>query len=108
MPSTINFIGNTPLVKIDRLNNNQKTAIFAKLEGFNPSGSVKDRIVLAMIEKAEKEGLLTKDKTIIEPTSGNTGISLAMLGAMKGYKDKIILQEAMLLSNRKMIKIFGA
>ena len=108
MPSTINFIGNTPLVKIDRLNNNQKTAIFAKLEGFNPSGSVKDRIVLAMIEKAEKEGLLTKDKTIIEPTSGNTGISLAMLGAMKGYKVKIILPESMLLSKRKMIKMFGA
>ncbi|MCK4520443.1 cysteine synthase family protein [Candidatus Parcubacteria bacterium] len=95
----LDFIGNTPLVKIGN--------IFAKLEGFNPTGSVKDRIALAMLVKAEKEGILTKGKTIIEPTSGNTGISLAMFGAIKGYKVKVVMPESMKIIKRAMIKVFG-
>jgi cysteine synthase B len=79
-------IGNTPLVKIQKLNPNPRVNIFAKLEGFNPTGSIKDRIALYMVERAEKEGILKKGKTIIEPTSGNTGISLAMISAIKDTK----------------------
>ena len=75
-------IGNTPLVKINRITPNKKVIICAKLEGFNPSGSIKDRIALKMIEQAEADGSLRKGKTIIEPTSGNTGIGLAMIGAV--------------------------
>ena len=101
MKNILDTIGKTPLVKIG---NN----IFAKLEGFNPTGSIKDRIVLAMIEKAEKQGILISGKTIIEPTSGNTGISLAMLGAIKGYKVKIVMPESMLIIKRKFISVFGA
>jgi len=101
-------IGNTPLVKIEKLNPNPKINVFAKLEGQNPTGSVKDRIALAMVEKAEKEGVLKKGKTIIEPTSGNTGISLAMIGAIKGYKVKIVMPESMSIERRKIIKFFGA
>jgi cysteine synthase B len=82
----LDTIGNTPLVKIQKLNLNPKVNIFAKLEGFNPTGSIKDRIALYMVERAEKEGILKKGKTIIEPTSGNTGISLAMISAIKDTK----------------------
>ena len=96
----LNFIGRTPLVKIEN--------IFAKLEGFNPTGSIKDRLALAMIEKAEKDGILTQGKTIIEPTSGNTGISLAMVGAIKGYKVKVVISENISETKKKMLKIFGA
>lgn len=108
MESILDTIGNTPLVKIRNLNSKPKINIFAKLEGFNPTGSVKDRIALAMIEKAESLGLLTKEKTIIEPSSGNTGISLAMVGALKGYKVKIVMPESMSIERRKIIKSFGA
>lgn len=108
MTNILNIIGNTPLVKIEKLNSNLKVNIFAKLEGQNPTGSVKDRIALAMVEKAEKEGILTKDKTIIEPTSGNTGIGIAMIGAIKGYKVKIVMPESMSIERRKIIKNFGA
>ncbi len=108
MQNILEAIGNTPLVKIEKLNPNPKVNIFAKLEGQNPSGSVKDRIALAMIEKAEKEGILTKDKTIIEPTSGNTGISLAMIGTIKGYKVKLVMPETMSIERRKIIRAFGA
>jgi len=101
-------IGNTPLVKINRLNPNKNVAIYAKLEGFNPTGSIKDRIALKMIEQAEAEGLLVKGKTIIEPTSGNTGISLAMIGVAKGYDVEIVMSEAVSIERRKMIKYFGA
>ena len=104
----LNTIGNTPLVKIERISRNPKVNIFAKLEGFNPTGSIKDRIALAMVEKAEREGLLTKDKTIIEATSGNTGIALAMIGAVKGYKVKVVMPESMSIERRKVIKSFGA
>jgi cysteine synthase len=108
MKNILETIGNTPLVKIEKINPNPKVNIFAKLEGFNPTGSVKDRIALAMVEKAEKEGILTKGKTIIEPTSGNTGISLAMVGAVKGYKVIVVMPEIMSIERQKILKAFGA
>jgi cysteine synthase B len=101
-------IGNTPLVRINRLNPNKNVSIYAKLEGFNPTGSIKDRIALKMIEQAEAEGTLTKNKTIIEPTSGNTGIGLAMIGAVKGYSVEIVMSEAVSVERRKIITAFGA
>jgi len=101
-------IGNTPLVKINRLNPNKNVAIYAKIEGFNPTGSIKDRIALKMIEQAETEGLLVKGKTIIEPTSGNTGIGLAMIGVVKGYDVEIVMSKAVSIERIKMIESFGA
>jgi len=101
-------IGCTPLVRINRLNPNKNVRIYAKLEGNNPTGSIKDRIALKMIEQAEKEGNLTKGKTIIEPTSGNTGIGLAMIGAVKGYDVEIVMSKAVSVERQKMIKAFGA
>lgn len=101
-------IGNTPLVEIEKLNPNPKVKIYAKIEGNNPTGSIKDRISLAMIEYAEKTGALKKGKTIIECTSGNTGIGIAMVAAIKGYKCKIIMPESMSVERRKMIIAFGA
>jgi S-sulfo-L-cysteine synthase (O-acetyl-L-serine-dependent) len=106
--SILDLMGNTPLVKINRLNPNKKVKIYAKLEGFNPTGSIKDRIALMMIEQAEKEGVLKKGKTIIEPTSGNTGIALAMIGAVKEYKVEIVMSRAVSSERRKMIASFGA
>jgi cysteine synthase B len=108
MNNILDFIGNTPLVEIKKINPNPKVRIFAKLEGFNPTGSIKDRIALGMVEKAEKQGVLTKGKMIIEPTSGNTGISLAMIAALKGYKIKIVMPESMSVERRKIIKVLGA
>ncbi|MFC1693143.1 PLP-dependent cysteine synthase family protein [Candidatus Latescibacterota bacterium] len=101
-------IGHTPLVRINKLNPNKNVTIYAKIEGFNPTGSIKDRISLKMIEQAEEEGSLTKGKTIIEPTSGNTGIGLAMIGCVKGYDVEIVMSEAVSIERRKMIKAFGA
>lgn len=101
-------IGQTPLVKICRLSTKQNVNIYAKLEGFNPSGSIKDRIALRMIEQAEAEECLCNGKTIIEPTSGNTGIGLAMIGAVKGYKVEIVMSSAVSVERRKMIRAFGA
>jgi cysteine synthase len=101
-------IGRTPLVRINRINPNPSVPLYAKLEGFNPTGSVKDRIALKMIEQAEADGLLTKDKIILEPTSGNTGIGLAMIGRVKGYKVEIVMSEAVSIERRKMITAFGA
>jgi len=86
-------IGNTPLVLITRLNRAKKIKIYAKLESFNPGGSVKDRIALSMIETAEKNGDLTPDKIVLEATSGNTGIGFSMAGAAKGYKVVIVMCE---------------
>lgn len=106
--NVIDLIGNTPMVKINNLNPNPNTIIYAKLEGNNPGGSIKDRIALKMIEQAELEGSLTKGKTIIEATSGNTGISLAMIGAIKGYDVEIVMSEAVSIERRKMITCFGA
>lgn len=104
----LDLIGNTPLVKIRQLNPNKNVDILAKLEGFNPTGSIKDRIALKMVEEAEKNGTLKKGQTIIEPTSGNTGISLAMVGVIKGYAVEIVMSSAVSIERQKMIKAFGA
>lgn len=101
-------IGNTPLVKINKLITKPGINIYAKIEGVNPGGSIKDRIALKMIEQAEKEGKLAGNKTIIEATSGNTGIALAMIGAVKNYKVEIVMSEAVSIERQKMIKAFGA
>lgn len=101
-------IGHTPLVKIRRLNPNPRITIAAKLEGTNPGGSVKDRIALYMITAAERKGELTKDKIILEPTSGNTGIGLAMIAAVKGYRMLVTMSEWMSEERRKMLEAFGA
>lgn len=101
-------IGRTPLVKINRLNPKPHISLYAKVEGFNPTGSIKDRIALKMIEQAEECGALTPGKIIIEPTSGNTGIGLAMIGAVKGYSVAIVMSEAVSVERRKMIEAFGA
>ncbi len=100
-------IGNTPIVRINQLNPNRNCTIFAKLEGFNPTGSIKDRIAVSMIQQAEDEGKLTKGKTIIEPTSGNTGVALAMIGVVKGYEVEIVMSDAVSIERRQMIKAFG-
>lgn len=104
----LELIGRTPMVRIRRLNPNPRVRLFAKLEGFNPTGSIKDRIALKMIEQAEREGTLTPGKTILEPTSGNTGIGLAMIGAVKGYPVEIVMSEAVSVERRMMIQAFGA
>ena len=106
--SILDAIGHTPLVRINSLNPNPAVQIYAKLEGFNPTGSIKDRIALKMIEQAEQEGTITKDKIIIEPTSGNTGIALAMIGAVRGYRVQIVMSSAVSVERQKMIKGFGA
>ena len=106
--NVLELIGNTPMVKINFLNDKKNVNIYAKLEGSNPGGSIKDRIALKMIQQAEKEGKLKKGKTIIEPTSGNTGIGLAMIGAIKGYKVEIVMSRAVSVERVKMIKAFGA
>lgn len=104
----LDSIGNTPLVKINKLNPNAKVEIYAKIEGVNPTGSIKDRIALKMVEQAEGNGELKKGKIIIEPTSGNTGIGLAMIGAIKGYEVHIVMSSAVSVERQKMIKSFGA
>ena len=101
-------IGNTPMVRINNMNTNPNVRLYAKLEGFNPTGSIKDRVALKMIEEAEVSGELTKDKTIIEATSGNTGIGLSMIGRVKGYKVQIVMSSAVSIERQKMIKAFGA
>jgi S-sulfo-L-cysteine synthase (O-acetyl-L-serine-dependent) len=108
LENILQTIGNTPLVRINRLNTNQNVSIYAKLEGFNPTGSIKDRIALKMIEQAEADGSLAKEKIIIEPTSGNTGIGLAMIGAVKGYNVEIVMSEAVSVERRRIIEAFGA
>ena len=100
-------IGNTPMVRINALNPNPNVNIFAKLEGFTPTGSIKDRIAKRMVEAAEQKGLLTPGKTIIEPTSGNTGIGLAIAGIVKGYPVKIVMSSAVSVERRKILRSYG-
>lgn len=97
------LIGNTPLVRLNRLVEPGMADVYLKLESLNPAGSIKDRIALAMIERAEQEGKLTPGGTIVEPTSGNTGIGLAMVAAAKGYHLVIVMPETMSVERRKMM-----
>jgi S-sulfo-L-cysteine synthase (O-acetyl-L-serine-dependent) len=101
-------IGNTPLVEIVNLNSNPGVRILAKLEGSNPGGSVKDRAAFYMIKQAEENGELNRRKTIVEATSGNMGIALAMIGAVKGYKVKLFMPECVSSERRKVLEAFGA
>ncbi|MGX4687564.1 cysteine synthase A [Vagococcus sp. JNUCC 83] len=104
------LIGHTPLVELSSIENklNMNATILAKVESFNPAGSVKDRIAKAMLDTAEKNGSLTKDTTIIEPTSGNTGIGLSMMAAARGYKLIIVMPETMSIERRQLMKAYGA
>ncbi len=101
-------IGNTPLVRIDTLAPHPRVKILAKLEGCNPSGSIKDRIALQMVDHAERSGALTPGKTIIEASSGNTGISLAMIGAVRGYPVQIVMSRAVSQERRGLLRAMGA
>ncbi len=104
----LDTIGRTPMVRINHIGVKKSVSIYAKVEGFNPTGSIKDRIALHMIEEAEKTGELTKEKIIIEATSGNTGIGLAMIGCVKGYAVQIVMSSAVSIERQKMIRAFGA
>ncbi|MEW6571923.1 MAG: cysteine synthase family protein [Nitrospirota bacterium] len=104
----LDCIGNTPLTSIDSINPNPKVKLYAKLEGNNPGGSVKDRIALYMIEEAEKKRYLTRDKIILEATSGNTGIGLAMVASAKRYRVKLTMPACVSIERRRILEAFGA
>ncbi len=105
----LELIGGTPMVRINKINPKPESVnIYAKLEGFNPTGSIKDRIAIKMIEEAENSGLLSPGQTIIEPTSGNTGIGLAIAAVVKGYKLIIVMSEAVSVERRKILSAYGA
>ncbi|WKA51117.1 cysteine synthase A [Planococcus liqunii] len=106
--SITELIGQTPIVKLNRMTGAEDADVYLKLEYFNPGSSVKDRIALAMIEAAEKEGKLKEGDTIIEPTSGNTGIGLAMIAAAKGYKSVLVMPETMSMERRNLLRAYGA
>ncbi|MCX5872442.1 MAG: cysteine synthase family protein [Deltaproteobacteria bacterium] len=106
--SILDLIGNTPLVEIRNPNGSNRVRILAKLEGNNPGGSIKDRIAFYMIQKAEERGLITRDKIILEPTSGNTGIGLSMVAATKGYRCLLTLPGCVSLERRNTLRAFGA
>ncbi|MBM3945859.1 MAG: cysteine synthase family protein [SAR202 cluster bacterium] len=106
--SILDAIGNTPLVYLPRMSPEGGARIYAKLEGHNPTGSVKDRVAKYMIERAEHEGKLTPDKTVLEPTSGNTGIGLAMVCKVKGYKLKVVMPESVSSERAQLLRAFGA
>jgi cysteine synthase A len=106
--SILDLIGNTPILKLGKLAGDGHAEVWAKLEGFNPGGSVKDRPALAMIEDAEKKGKLKKGMKIVEPTSGNTGIGLAMVAAVKGYTVVLTMPESMTVERRRLLEAYGA
>ncbi len=106
--NVLDLIGETPLVELKKVNPNPDVKLSAKLEMFNPGGSVKDRIAKEMIETAEKSGELTKDKTILEPTSGNTGIGLALVAAVKGYKIALVMPRSVSMERRRILRALGA
>ena len=105
--NVLEVIGNTPEVKINRLFG-ENANVFIKLERLNPGGSIKDRIALAMIEDAENKGIINKDTVIVEPTSGNTGVGLALVAAVKGYKLIVVMPESMSVERRKLVAAYGA
>src|SRR5690625_1100325 len=104
----IDLVGNTPIVRLSRVSESGSATILGKVEYFNPAGSVKDRIGMAMVEAAEREGLLRPGMTIVEPTSGNTGVALAMVAAVKGYRLVLTMPESMSLERRRILEAFGA
>ncbi|MBO1911584.1 pyridoxal-phosphate dependent enzyme, partial [Microvirga sp. 3-52] len=106
--SVADLVGKTPLVKMNRMTGAEDADVYLKLEYFNPGSSVKDRIALAMIEEAEKSGELQAGGTIIEPTSGNTGIGLAMIAAAKGYKAVLVMPDTMSTERRNLLRAYGA
>ena len=108
MTSILDLIGNTPLVKIRRMNSNPHVSVYAKLEYLNPGGSIKDRAALFMIEAAEKSGELTPQKTVVEATSGNTGIGLAMVCALKGYKLLLTMSESASMERQVILRAPGS
>jgi cysteine synthase B len=108
LPSILDLIGNTPMVDVSQLSPNGGVRIVAKLEGQNPGGSIKDRIAWKMIQEAEADGTLTKGRTIIEPSSGNTGIALAMIARTRGYPIKIVMPENVSIERRQSLEVWGA
>lgn len=106
--NVLGIIGNTPIVKLNNLFGNKNAEVWIKLEKANPGGSIKDRIALAMIEDAEKRGILKKNSVIVEPTSGNTGIGLAMVAAVKKYRLILVMPESMSVERRKIMAAYGA
>lgn len=106
--SIVDLIGQTPIVKLNRLTNEEDADVYLKLEFMNPGSSVKDRIALSMIETAEKAGALKENDTIIEPTSGNTGIGLAMVAASKGYRTILVMPDTMSMERRNLLRAYGA
>ena len=106
--SVLDLIGETPMVQIKRLNPNQNVQILAKLEGWNPTGSIKDRIALNMIKQALGSGELCPGKIILEPTSGNTGIGLCIVGIVLGYRVMIVMSEAVSIERRKLMQVRSA
>ena len=106
--SIIDAIGKTPIIKLNRITEGLEATVYVKMESLNPGSSVKDRLALAMIDKAEADGVLDKDTLIVEPTSGNTGVGLAMICAVKGYKLTIVMPDSVTKERRQLVKAYGA